>query len=334
MNNKHFYWIIIIACILLFFSSCITEKKPAIKFENLIYNFGEVDQGKNVSYTFTYLNPGTDVLEITAVKPTCGCTVPGDFTKEVAPGEKGEFPVVFNTKGYQGYVSKTIRIETNVPDSEPVYLSMEGKINVILEVNPKRVWLGQTRKDGPPLTGTVHIKNYVDTPLKIIDATPSGERCTIKINTIKEGKEYSIDITVSPPFDMNEVRENLVITTNSKGKELITLQYHYYGIADIDVSPEEILISTEYLQPDLRRIITIKSHIDAPIEIINPRVLHGENIELALKEVEPGKQIKLVLHFTKEFEFPENETPAVSFGIKSKEGETTYTIPIKNADTL
>jgi hypothetical protein len=232
MNNKLLYRIIIMTCILLFLSRCVTEKKPAIKFDNLIYEFGEVEQGKEVKYTFIYKNTGTDILRIFSVKPTCLCTVPGVYTKEAAPGKTGDIPVVFNTKGYKGDVSKHIKVETNIPDSKPIFLTMEGKIKVLIEVNPTRVWLGQTRKDGPPLTGTVTIKSYVDTPLKIIKIIPSGERCTTKINTIKEGEEYTIDITVSPPFEMEEIIENLMIMTNIKGKEVVAIKYHYYGISD------------------------------------------------------------------------------------------------------
>lgn len=218
--------------ILLFLHSCITGKIPAIKFENPIYNFGEVDQGREVSYTFTYRNTGTDMLEITSVRPTCPCTAPGVYTKEVAPGKTGSILVVFNTKGYKGYVSKSIKVETNIPDSEPIFLIMEGKINVILEVNPEKVWLGQTRKDGPPLTGTVTLKNHVDTPLEILKIQSSGERCTTKINTIEEGDEYTIDITVSPPFEMEQVTETLAIWTNIEGKELVVIKYYYYGVSE------------------------------------------------------------------------------------------------------
>jgi hypothetical protein len=337
MNNKLLYWIIIMTSILLFLESCMSgmsEKKPGIKFVSRVYKFGEVDEGREVTYTFTYYNSGTDILKITSVKPTCGCTVPGDYTKEVAPGKKGYIPMVFKTKGFQGHVSKTIKVETNIPDSKPISLIMEGEIKLLIEVKPKIVWLGRTSIDGPPFTKTAIIKNNADTPLKIIEITPSGERCTTKINTIEEGKEYAIDITVSPPFEMKHVMETLVIMTNIKGKELVGIKYHYYGVADIEVSPEEIIISMKHLQPDLRRILTVLSHGGITFDIINPRILNGENIELTLKEVMPGKHIELVLYFTEKFEFPENETPTVSFGIKREQGETEYTIPIKNADKL
>lgn len=334
MKHKFLYRIFIMTCILLFLNGCTTKKIPAIKFANPIYNFGETAEGSDVTYTFTFLNSGTDTLKITSVRPTCGCTVVGRFAREVAPGKSGDIPVVFKTKGFEGYVSKTIRVETNIPESEPIILSMEGKINLIIKVDPDNVWLGQTRANGPPLTKTISVKNYVDTPLKIIKIKPSGENCTTKVNTIEEGKEYTIDITVSPPFKMNQVKETLDIMTNIEGRELIKVKYQYYGVSDIEVSPEEIIISTKYLQPDLKRIITVKSNNNTTFSIINSRILNGDNMELTITEVMPGKHIQLVLYFTEKFEFQENKIPTVSFSIKSNHGEREYTIPILNADNL
>jgi hypothetical protein len=243
MNNKLLCWIIVITLIFLFLNSCVaekTKKRPAIKFTSSVYKFGEVDEGSEVAHTFTYLNPGTDILQITAINPACACIVPGVYTKEVPPGKKGYIAVVFKTEGYHGHVSKAIKVETNIPDSDSIYLTMEGEIKILIEVNPKIVWLGRTRINGPPLTKTAFIKNHADIPLKILEITPSGERCTTKINTIEEGKEYTIDITVSPPFKIKNVMDTLMIKTNITGKELVEIKYHYHGVPDVEVSSEEM----------------------------------------------------------------------------------------------
>ena len=53
-----------------------------------VKDFGTVPQGKVIEANFELANEGTDVLEIKAVRPTCGCTVV-DFTPKVEPGKKG-----------------------------------------------------------------------------------------------------------------------------------------------------------------------------------------------------------------------------------------------------
>ena len=333
MKTKILFCFLILVSIMFCTGSCNNEKIPGIKFADLVYKFGEVDEGEEVSYTFTFINSGTDTLVITNVKPTCGCTVPGDYTKEVEPGKTGEIPVVFHSKGFQGGISKTIRVETNIPNSEPIGIRLEGTVKVLISNDPRSIWLGQTRKDGPPITGSVTLKNHVDTPLNILKVEASDKRAATKIITIKEGEEYAIEVTVSPPFLMEQVREILTIMTNIEGKKKFEIQYYYYGISDIEVAPKEMIIYMKHLQPDLTRIITVRSHIDATIDVIDPQV-NGENIDIKVEEIDKGKHIQIIVHFKEGFKFPENETLQVSFGVKSEQGETKHSIPIKDGEKL
>lgn len=333
MSKKGIFRFIIITGIVLFFTSCIQEKVPGIKFDTRIYKFGEVDEGEKVSYTFTYLNSGTDTLEIYEVRPTCGCTVPGDYTREVPRGKTGKIPVVFNTKGFEGNVVKTIKVKTNIPDLEQVNLTLEGTIKVKVRVTPHNLWFGQTRKDGPPLTGILTLKNFVDTPLEILDIHLSGEGCTAELRTITRGDEYEIVLTVNPPFKLEQVREILTVETNIKGKEKLEIPYNYYGVSDIEIYPDEIILYNEYLQPDISRIITIKNHLDESVEIINPRI-HGDNMEFRIEEIEKGRQIQVFIVFKDGFTFPENDTIAFSFMVQLTSGSRSFTIPIKNGGSM
>ncbi|MBN2533509.1 MAG: DUF1573 domain-containing protein [Spirochaetales bacterium] len=329
MTKRISFWIIITLAMMSFLIGCIQEKMPGIKFASRIYKFGEVIEGDRVSCSFTFMNPGTDTLEITEVKGTCGCTVPGEYTKTVAPGKTGEIPVVFNSYGYEGEVTKTIKVSTNIPESEPINLTLEGKIRVILKITPRDIWLGQVRKDSLPLTGSVNIKNHVSTPLKILKAYPSGENCTVNVNTITQGEEYEIVVTVGPPFKMEQAMEILTIETNIEGKEKIEIKYHYYGVPDIEVYPQEIILYREHLQPDTTWIITVRNHLDTLIEIINPR-LHGQNMEYQIEKIEPDIQIFII--FKKGFTFPKDDTFAFTFEVKYASGKQSFTIPIKNGE--
>lgn len=84
-----------------------------ITFDKELHDFGSIENGTPVQTVFKYTNTGNSMLVVSNVKATCGCTVPTDWTKEVAPGETGEFSVEFNGKGNGNKVSKTITMTTN-----------------------------------------------------------------------------------------------------------------------------------------------------------------------------------------------------------------------------
>ena len=86
---------------------------PAIEFDKVTHDFGTIENGTPVETIFKYKNTGNSMLVVSNVKSTCGCTVPSNYTKNVAPGETGEFAVEFNGKGNGNKVTKAITMTTN-----------------------------------------------------------------------------------------------------------------------------------------------------------------------------------------------------------------------------
>ena len=56
---------------------------PKIAFETPVYDFGKVKSGDLVKHTFTFTNTGDELLILTNVQPSCGCTTAGEWTKKV-----------------------------------------------------------------------------------------------------------------------------------------------------------------------------------------------------------------------------------------------------------
>ncbi|MDY2586752.1 DUF1573 domain-containing protein [Winogradskyella aquimaris] len=85
---------------------------PVMELDKMVHDFGTIENGTPVETIFKYTNTGKSMLVVSNIKSTCGCTVPSNYTKEVAPGETGQFTVKFNGKG-NGKVSKSLTMTTN-----------------------------------------------------------------------------------------------------------------------------------------------------------------------------------------------------------------------------
>lgn len=123
-NRMSHVWFCILA---LLAASCSDGKKPEIKIDGEKYKFGEVTAGEKVVFTFFYSNPGTKDLVIEDLYVSCFCVEVKQYDKTVKPGTKGKIYGVINTEGFEGDVSKSIKLKTNIPGTEPV-LVMEGRI--------------------------------------------------------------------------------------------------------------------------------------------------------------------------------------------------------------
>jgi len=103
---------------------------PVISLDKTNHDFGTIEDGTPVETTFTYTNTGESMLVVSNIKSTCGCTVPSNWTKKVAPGEMGQFTVKFNGRG-NGKVSKSITMTTNTEKGKEVV-----RISAFVEKDP------------------------------------------------------------------------------------------------------------------------------------------------------------------------------------------------------
>ncbi len=89
-----------------------------ILFTEESHDFGNVEQGEQLEYSFAFTNEGEAPLLIQNVQPACGCTgaTVGEKT-EYAKGESGEIKITFNTQGRDGHQEKSITVFTNDTES-------------------------------------------------------------------------------------------------------------------------------------------------------------------------------------------------------------------------
>jgi len=64
---------------------------PKIQFATPVYDFGKVKSGEPVKYTFIFTNTGDEMLFITNVQPSCGCTTAGECLAKSKRGKPGRF---------------------------------------------------------------------------------------------------------------------------------------------------------------------------------------------------------------------------------------------------
>lgn len=89
------------------------QSYPVMEFEEKEYDFGTVEEGEVVEHTFVFTNTGDAPLIVSDANASCGCTVPTWTEEPIAPGEKGEMLVKFNTRGKPNQQMKAVRIVAN-----------------------------------------------------------------------------------------------------------------------------------------------------------------------------------------------------------------------------
>lgn len=102
--------------------------QSAIKWDQEMHDFGDIEKGKPVTYEFSFTNTTKETILITNVRPACGCTAANYTKTPVKPGEKGMVAATFNAANV-GPFQKSVTITTTENGVEAVKtVSFKGKV--------------------------------------------------------------------------------------------------------------------------------------------------------------------------------------------------------------
>ena len=90
-----------------------STKMPRIKFEDMLHNFGKLEQVDKRKHTFLFTNSSELPLYILDVNTSCGCTVASYSEDVIAPGENGEINLDYDPKNKKGIQEKKVIVTSN-----------------------------------------------------------------------------------------------------------------------------------------------------------------------------------------------------------------------------
>ncbi len=108
--------------------SAVAFAGPSIYVAINVYDFGSITEGFAVTHTFILQNVGDEVLRISGVQTSCGCTTAALDKTSLAPGETVDLQVQVNTTGYHGTITKLINVISNDEDMPQLTLRITGQV--------------------------------------------------------------------------------------------------------------------------------------------------------------------------------------------------------------
>lgn len=104
--------------------------KTTMTFDTTRHDFGTIEEGDIVKYSYHFKNTGANPLLIYNAVASCGCTVPSYPKEPIPPGGEGDIAVEFNSNNRTGHQEKNVLVYSNA-----VQESMS--IGFVVEVNEK-----------------------------------------------------------------------------------------------------------------------------------------------------------------------------------------------------
>jgi hypothetical protein len=108
------------------YSTMTAQNTPKFQFETEVIEYGEIKKGSDGVRVFEFTNVGSAALIIENVFASCGCTVPSWTKTPIAPGDKGQIEVKYDTN-IVGPIRRTVSVYSNA--NEPTKaLKIKGKV--------------------------------------------------------------------------------------------------------------------------------------------------------------------------------------------------------------
>jgi len=284
------------------------EGTPRIQFATRTHDFGKAKAGEVLRFTFKFTNQGSGALELTAVRPGCGCTTTGDWTKKVAPGGMGVIPVEVRVgpDWPGGPITKSVVVESD-DETEPV-ITLELSCNVWkeIEVLPQYAVLNITADETMPVSTNIGLTNNIGNRIAIWDPQISDHRfsATLKTNTV--GKDFALTVTIAPPFIAGELQGTVHLKTSvaELADLLVPVAANIQPV--IVTIPPQITLPPPPLGARATPRVLIQNNSTNSMSLSEPLV-NAKGVIAQLTETQPGHSFSLKLAFPQDFQIKSGE---------------------------
>lgn len=278
---------------------------PEIQFATPVYDFGQIKGGEVVKYTYVFTNVGQQLLEVTAVQASCGCTTAGDWSRQVAPGKTGSIPIEFNSGNFNGQVAKSITVTCNDTNQPTVVLQLKATIWRPIEVTPQVAVLNVT-SESPSNATTVRILNHVEEPLTVFAPESSNPAFAADLKTNQPGKEFELIVKTVPPLPAGNVQGQITLKTSSTNMAVINISAWANVQQTVMVMPSQITLPTAPLVNAMPSNVSIRNNGTNALTLTEPAV-NAKGVDVQLKELQPGRYFTLTVTFPTGFEIAQGE---------------------------
>lgn len=284
---------------------------PRVEVVEAVYDFGQIDAGQEVRHDFVLKNTGDQVLEITSVRPGCGCTTAGEWDRRIPPGATGRIPLALRSAGFSGHIAKSATITCNDPTHPSVVLQLRGTIRVPIQVTPSTLMFQYEADATAGETKVIKIVSNLDEPLVLGTPECSHAAFRTELKAVREGKEFELAVTTVPPIGNGTITAPITLTTSVSNTPSLRIVAYAVERQALLISPTQVFIPSVPLAASNTVSVMIRANTTNALTLSEPSI-DVPGVALAIREVQPQRLYTLTATFPQGFDLPEGKRPLLS----------------------
>lgn len=265
------------------------SKKPAALVDQPLYDFGTISEGSKVQHDFVLRNGGEADLAIQRVVAACGCTAAASAAQVIPPGGQTSIHVEFNSAGFAGQKTKTVRVFTSDPNNPSTLLTLRGTIQSDVTIEPSSVYYGEVSqsalKDGIAREVAVRVRSGSGVSLGKIVSVSSAVEVT-ELSSSPSEKRLSVRLKPAPV--VGEIRDRIVIALAGGARASVNIPVYVSVRGDLAFEPAVVSVGVmEGAQPIVREV-KIVNRGEKVLEL--PTLVSSDPaVKAEVREKQPGR---------------------------------------------
>ena len=277
--------------------------RPDIQIDELVYDWGSVDQESRVSHVFTIKNVGTKLLSIDAINPSCNCSKAVISSYKIVPGHTTQLQVEYATTFTDwGEKMTSVEIHSNDPDEPVVLVTIKGIVVSEIPVMPKVLMLGD-------ITGYERIVHKLEVYdwglglLKVEKVSTSSPQVLARLMTQEQGQKAVVQVEIQPKIAKGDMDEQIFIDTNHPETPQISVHIQAKVTGPIQVFPSRLFLGIVQRGKPVSQSANLIKRGKRDLEITDVE-LPSEGMVVETTVIEPGYKFLVKLSFTVEENSP------------------------------
>lgn len=193
--------------------------RPVIEMPATSQDGGTVEEGTVAQFRFAVANRGQVDLEITQVKPSCGCTV-SKWDHTVKPGAQAVIEAHMNTEYFRGSVAKHLTVISNDPARPQVELTITARVMPLVNIQPGTAALLSV--DDKPVTQEFTLERNGGRPMKIVQVIPNAPYLKAESTPLPGEGRYKLTVTATTDTPFGRSTVPLVVRTDLQKGGMLT----------------------------------------------------------------------------------------------------------------
>lgn len=266
--------------------------QPRIVSDEPVMNYGEVDNNQVIEHTFVVRNDGDALLEISRVRPACGCTVANISSQRLAPGESAEITTRLNLQGRTGRQRKTMAVDSNDPNTPTLTLTMDGVALTEINVTPQRLLVNNIKQGEEPEVHRIDILSNASQPISIQSLSTGNPLVTAELETVEEGRRYAILVRTTGELPQGPTHGRIQVQTDHPRRPSIQIPFQFMVVGDITVAPQELAM-VEQAEGTISRNVVLRPGIVKDFTIVSVTPPADTEIETSIRNIGVGYMIQV-----------------------------------------